>query len=420
MGPAVTDGIPACPLPEHESSRVVLGGRYLRGGVPQQLYVCHMAKPGSAKPFHRFTAPLSRSTAMDAADAAEEPDQRAPRSYQYTAHELATALVAVAGGSSYTEAGRKVRVQAAIRRGADPATGAPRAHGTLVGDWVEVYAEALWDASAPLPGRWPRTVFLAATPLVLPATRGGRPRLAFVVLMAGAYDDDGRLGVLAVRTATGRTGDDWHELLRAAGAGRSGAPETVVSDGSAGPAIAVGRMWAATPPAMWTDHQDLRSEVVAICRRHGLDHRGEVLWSSLLTAWRSPSDWRRFVRKAARYRLPELDRWLAARAATVAGQLADGARSERHSRQPLQAMAVQVTDRIWSRRGAFTNQARTDRLLLLMALDVSGRARVNTWTRQICEWLEHTGGRPRALQRRLVDRGEGTSLVRSSSRIPYQ
>jgi hypothetical protein len=400
-------------LPEHESSRVVLGGRYLRGGVPQQLYVCHMAKPGSAKPFHRFAAPLSRAAVDDLTGTADEPDQRAPRSYQYTAQELATALVAVARGSSYTEAGRKARVQAAIRRGADPVAATPRAHGTLVGDWVEVYAEALWDASAPLPGRWPRTVFIAAAPLVLPAARGGRPRLAFVVMMAGAYDDDGRLGVLAVRTAAGRTADDWHGLLRAAGAGRAGAPETVVSDGSAGPAIAVERMWGPAAPLMWTDHHDLRSEAAAICRRHGLDRRGDRLWSSLLAAWRSPADWRRFARQAGRYRVPELDRWLATRAPTVVRQLTAGARPERHSRQPLQTMAVQVTERIWSRRGTFTNRARTDRLLLLIALDVSGRARVNTWTRQICEWLERTGGRPRAIQRRIVDRDDRPSLSRT-------
>ena len=393
--------LPRCPVPGHESSRVVLGGKYGRPGRQRQLYVCDMPKPGSNSRTHRFTDALSRPVATLVTSAAADPagadvpeELRGARSYQFSAQDIATALVEVGRGASYAEAGLHARERAARRWGTDPAG---RRHGTLVSDWVEVYAQALWDAQAAFATRWPDTVFLTARAL----TSG--PSLVFSVLVAAAYTPRGELRIIGIRTANGTGCEPWTEFLRDLKDRRLGAPVRMVGDGSRALSRAVAATWPDDPPALWVDEHHLREQGRRILQRVGLNHRREPLWRAALTAWRSAGDWDRFVAEAARYRVPELDRWLATVSTTMAEQFAARESVRRRSVVGLTRRVDDLARRLGPRATTFANRERTNRLLLLMALDLSGQARVNTWTAHICDWLQHGNGRPATRQRTIAD-----------------
>jgi hypothetical protein len=398
--------VPRCPVPGHENSRVVLGGRYGKPGRQRQLYVCNMAKPGSSAPSHRFAAPLPRAYSTVEPDAEE---LRSARNYQFTAHDIASGLVAVSRGASYAKAGQDVREHAARRWGAQDEVS--RRHGSLVSDWVEVYAEALWRAQAPDPARWPETVFVGVLPLPVGGL-GTAPRLSFAVFVAMTLDGAGKPVIVDIRTSAGTGAAHWEVFLRGLGQGRHGLPDRIVGDGSASLARAVAAVWPAgqEAPMLWIDEQVLRDEARRICASRGLDRRDCRLWTLLQRAWRRQADWLRFTEEADRYRIPELDRWLAAARPVMTRQFAARGRGRRRSRQPLRTALAELARRIGGRRGTFGNQARTDRLLLLMALDLSGAARVNTWAELICVWLEQGNGRPATLQRRISDRHGRRSL----------
>ncbi len=283
-----------------------------------------------------------------------------------------------------------------------------RRHGTLVSDWVEVYAEVLWAAQVRDRGRWPDEVLLA----VLPLTTAGGVALAFSIFLAATYRPDGQLQVIAIRSGTGTGARDWGWFLREVARDRKGRPALIVGDGSSGLARAVAQVWPrrATRPAVWVDEHRMRAEAQEICRSHGLNRREDRLWRALLRAWRSPDDWRDFEIEARRYRLPDLDRWLERARAVMAVQFPMRTRSARRSRAGVEAVLTDLERWIGPRRTTFGNRARTDRLLLLMALNASGQARENAWTQLICAWLEHGNGRPASVQRALVDRTGRRSL----------
>lgn len=382
-----------------------------------------MPKPGSAAKSHRFAASLPRpqpamvpvvpsTRATGGVEVAEE--LRTARNYQFTAQDIAAGLVAVSRGVSYAEAGRDVRELAARRWGTADA-GPSRKHGTLVSDWVEVYAEALWQAQAPHRDDWPDTVLVGVLPLTVhrQARVGGgeRSSLAFAVFTAMAYQPDGSLRIFDIRTGNGTGARDWTRFLGALRQGRRGLPARIVGDGSAGLARAVAQVWPGLDaPTVWVDEHLMREAAQRVLRTRGLDGRDRPLWNLLLRAWRHPDDWQAFTREAWRYRLPELDRWLAGVEPTMARQFAHRSPSVRRSRQELRARLRELDDRLGSRRTTFGNRARTDRLLLLMGLDVSGLGRVNSWAQLICVWLEQGNGRPATTQRRIVDRGGHRSM----------
>ncbi|MEW2549913.1 hypothetical protein AB0910_29805 [Streptomyces sp. NPDC047002] len=417
---------PRCPVPGHEQSKVVLGGRYGTPGRRRQLYVCNMPKPGSTSSSHRFSAPLTvpypgaepteKRTEEDRAKEAEE--LRTARKYQFTAYDIASGLVLVGRGTSYAQAGHDVRERAARRWGPAAAGDAARRHGTLVSDWVEVYAEALWRAQAPCQDTWPDTVLVGVLPLLAPGPggRGGAPALAFSVFVALTHRPGARPAIFAIRLSTGTGAAHWASFLRELDRERAGAPARVVGDGSPALATAVRRVWpaeggAGTPrPVLWYDEHLLREEARRICRDHGLDRREGRLWQALQRGWRGRADWDRFAAEARRHAVPELDRWLAFAGPVMERQLAARDRGRPVSRRPVRAALAELERRLGTRRAAFGNRARTERLLRLMALDVSGVARVHAWTDLICVWLERSGGRPASSQRRITDRGGRSSL----------
>ncbi|MCW2904745.1 MAG: hypothetical protein JWO67_7010 [Streptosporangiaceae bacterium] len=154
----------------------------------------------------------------------------------------------------------------------------------------------------------------------------------------------------------------------------------------------------------------MRAEAGRICRDRGLDRRDGRLWLLLQRAWRDRKDWDRFTAEARRYRDPELDRWLTRAEPVMSREFAARARGVHRSRYAVRAARRELDERLGTRRTSFGNQARADRLLRLMALDISGAAKVHAWADLICVWLERSGGRAESSQRRIVDRDGRRSL----------
>jgi hypothetical protein len=102
---------------------------------------------------------------------------------------IAGALAAVGAGQTYRQAALVARERAKRLR-ADPETGEPRfsRHGSLVMDWVEVFAPVVFE-----PYRlreWPPSGSLLLDDLPFSVrSGGGRPRIAFRIFCAMGYED---------------------------------------------------------------------------------------------------------------------------------------------------------------------------------------------------------------------------------------
>ena len=146
-----------CPRPEHAGSRVRFDGHYGAPGHRRQYYRCI---PANGDRPHRFTEVLPREESWhDACELCERDvgfheGPHAARKYQFVARGIAEALVAVGAGSSYRDAALVARERARRLR-ADPETGQLRftRHGSLVMDWVEIFAPVVFEAHRPPPGR---------------------------------------------------------------------------------------------------------------------------------------------------------------------------------------------------------------------------------------------------------------------------
>ena len=104
---------------------------------------------------HRFTEVLPREESWhDACEMCERDVHlrewpHAARRYQFVARGIAEALVTVGAGSTYADAGLVARERARRTR-VDPASGVARVsrHGSLVSDWVEVFAPVVLSLTA--------------------------------------------------------------------------------------------------------------------------------------------------------------------------------------------------------------------------------------------------------------------------------
>ena len=186
----------ACPRPEHVGSRVRFDGQYGAQGHRRQYYKC---VPANGDRPHRFTEVLPREESWkDACEVCERDVEfnegpHAARKYQFVARGVAGALVAVGAGSTYRAAAGVARERARRLR-VDPQTGELRfsRHGSLVMDWVEVFAPVVFEAHRLR--AWPASgsLLLDDLPFRVRDPDSGRHRIAFRVFAAMGYDADAR------------------------------------------------------------------------------------------------------------------------------------------------------------------------------------------------------------------------------------
>ena len=381
----------AIECPQHPDGRVWRDGFYGReapGQFRRQRYKC--VRPTGER--HVFTEALPRRVAKAheceacerLAPAHEGP--RMPRRYQFTLWEVAHALTLVGAGASYRSASEAVRRE--INRPARSPRNGRRfsSQPHLLEDWVEVFAPVVDAAFMEL--TWPDVIAVDEVPFhIASGLAGGRHH--FSVLAALGYPQ-GRLSLL--RASPDRSSAGWFEFFRS----KAGRPARVVCDGSPALRLAIQAAWPPPgTPMVWTCHHHLVAQIV------------EKLPSGAPPADLAPgalqglSQWHDFVEKARRYPAQRLHDWIDANQEMVVRQLT----SPLHplTTGALEAKLTVLRSWLADRCATFTNQRRTDRLLMLMRLQLNGVANRRTFHRLLQEHARSRDGNPLLKPRQVRD-----------------
>jgi hypothetical protein len=411
LGKTWTKAKAVCPRPEHAGSRVRLERQYGKPGHRRQMYRC---VPANGDRPHRFTGVLPREESWtDACETCERPVHRhqgphAAKHYQFVARGIAGALRAVGAGSSYREAALVARERAQRMR-EDPATGEERRtrHGSLVMDWVEVFAPVVFEPHRP--SLWPKdgSVLLDDLPFSVRDPATGRQRIVFRVFCAMGYEGD-RPRMLRMEAFTSKSQAHWEQFLR----GLDGAPPRVVYDNDGG---LTGAVRAVFPDAdLYLCEWHLRHALERLMRKIRAEepqHRVAIdaLLPRVEAAFAGLHFWQPFVREAHQHGVPRLDAWLFGTGQIVEDQFRRrGLRTSRPPNMPLttspmDAFIHPVRDRLRPRAYALKNRERTNRMLMLMQLHANRQDNERTYTKNIRQWLEANAGRPRVARRGVVD-----------------
>jgi hypothetical protein len=424
---------------------VVRSGWYGRGGQRRQRWKCTPVKGAP----HRFAEVLPRIVAGSGghvcADCATslEPwqGQPAPRLYGFTARDVASALVMVAGGASYRESAEAIRIRAgrpletAPRRSPAKRPGRKgkvlqpaNRHPQLVSDWVEVFAPIIWAAYAP--SLWPASVVIDECEFRY--SQPGKPRgdNAFSVLAAVGYEPAGRPYVAAIEAVPSADIATWQRLLGSL----HGRPAWVVGDGGA-PLKAAAATWVEAEAATTSSADDLavnlgedpaappvqlrRCEwhlarpVIAALPTTVARDRTDKIHDHITGAMRTLAGWETLLKE-----LNKRSRHAPGYSAVIQALLnlrpVVAAQDGREPQGPRSTGAVeeffrQLENSIGDRASRMTNKTRTDALLKLIAARRNGWADDTAWAELIQDHLAHTHGLAPG-QRSHVDKRSEPSL----------
>jgi hypothetical protein len=406
-----------CPKPEHVGSRVRFAGRHGPEGHHRQRYWC---VPANGDPPHRFTELLPREESWH--DACEQCERdvhvyegpHAARHYQFVARGIAEALVTVGAGASYRDAALVARERAKrLRAGPD---GAPRfsRHGSLVMDWVEVFAPVVFEPHRPR--GWPESgsLLLDDLPFRVRDPASGRTRVAFRIFAAMGYER-GRPRLWRLEAFTTKSERDWDEFLGAL----PGAPARVVCDNDSGLTNAVeGRFPEAELYLCEWHLRHALERLMGNIRSDDAEHREAIdeLLADTEAAFTGPSFWAPFTQRCHAAGITRLSEWLNTTGQIVAEQFTRrGPRASRPadmplSTSPLEAFLEPIRDSIRPRAYGLKNRQRTNRMLMLMQVHANHQDDVTAYTRQIRNCLEAHHGRPTISRRAVVDTGGAASL----------
>lgn len=394
-------------------------GWYGREGQRRQRWWCY-PKTG---PRHRFTETLPRIVA-GTGDAHACPEcqttlepwegQPAPRLYGFTAKDVAWALSQVAAGATYRGTAAVVRERAgrelekapgksASGRKLAPAT----QHGQLVSDWVDVFAPVIWQHYAPK--QWPGSVVLDDDTLNYSLAGGGGSVVAFYVLGAMAYTENGRPYVAAIEAVPRRSKKGWARFLGTL----PRQPRWVVTDGH--PMVS-GAATIAWPDAeMWRCEWHLRRNLEEKLPRHVRENKSDPLHGKLNYAQLSAANWDTFRAELNHRARAESGffpvQTMAAKLDSLIREQATGRPDDEPlSTGPLEQFFRTVDHTLGDRAGRMTNKRRADALLKLLAAHRNGWVNAAAWTELIRQHLTACRGLA-AMQRQHTDR-RGTPSLR--------
>jgi hypothetical protein len=339
----------------------------------------------------------------------------AARRYQFVSRGIAEALVAVGAGSTYREAAGMAR-QRARRLRVDADSGQPRLtrHGSLVMDWVEVFASVVFEECCPR--QWPESgsVLLDDLPFRVRDPDSGRFRIAFRVFAALGYDA-GRPKLWRLEAFTTKSQADWAAFLGAL----KGAPPRVVCDNDDGLTKAVRAGFPDTELYLCEWHlRHALERLMGKLRTEQPQHRDAIdeLLPDVEAAFTGPAFWAAFLKRAHAAGIARVSEWLNTTGRVVEEQF--GRRGHRWERpsdmplstSPLDALINPIRASIKPRAYGLKNRERTNRMLMLMQLHANGRDDVHTYTHLIRAWLEANSGRPGIDRRAIVDANGSPSL----------
>jgi hypothetical protein len=404
----------ACPRLEHTGSRVRFDGQYGASGHRRQYYKCI---PANGDPPHRFTEVLPREESWaDACEACERDvhvheGPHAARRYQFVARGIAGALKAVGAGSSYRQAALVARERAQRMR-TDPASGEVRftRHGSLVMDWVEVFAPVVFEPYRP--SEWPASGSLLLDDLPFSVrSGGGRPTIVFRVYCAMGYEN-GRAKMWRMEAFPSKSQADWQAFLGRLG----GTPVRVVCDNDPGMTSAVGAVFPGAELYLCEWH--LRHALERLMKKLRAQHEADIdlLLPQVEAAFTGTAFWGPFVERAHAAGITRLSDWLNSTGRIVEDQFRRrGLRSTRPahtplSTSPMDAFIHPVRDSIRPRAYGLKNRERTNRMLMLMQLHANRQDNERTYVKHIREALQSSHGRPSVARRAIVDAGHVASL----------
>jgi hypothetical protein len=421
--------IPRCTNPAHAGSEVVRGGWY---GMPPHRRQRWWCKPGNGDPPHRFTPTLTRQQHPQAAphgfclECSTQVEawegQAGARRYQFAAREVGEALALVARGATYRAAAFAARRHGERLPGVrltGPARRRDAARdGQLVANWVDVFTEPL--SAGLLPEGWPEVLVIDSAELRVKS--GPRRGQGFHVIGAVGRDlaVNGRpLEPPRVWRLEASPVKDAAAFERFCGA-LGGRPRVVISDMDNATRLGVANAFAdhnGPPPDMrigeWHLGRALRRRIPDSI---AADPTSPVM-QRLGPAFYEPARWRTFV-DAVEYEhkarthgpLSGLLGWIDDHGELVEHQSATRDPRIPNSTSPIEAPLAQTKRRLEDRAGVFTNLARMNKLLALIALDLRGDSDGRAWADRLRERTYLAGGH--AAEQRPHDDPKGvTSLT---------
>ncbi len=399
-----------CPRPEHAGSRVRFDGQYGPAEHRRQLYKC---VPANGDRPHCFTEVLPREESWsDACESCERgvalhEGPHAARGYQFVARGVAEALVMVGAGSTYRDAALLARERAKRLRSGPGGELRFSRHGSLVMDWVEVFAPVVFEPYRPR--AWPATgsLLLDDLPFRVRDPETGRHRIAFRIFAAMGYER-GRPRLWRLEAFMSKSQADWEAFLAAL----PGAPSRVVCDNDHGLTNAVGARFPEAELYLCEWHlRHALERLMGTIRTAQPQHREAIdeLLPDAEAAFTGPSFWAPFTERCHAAGIPRVSEWL-----NTTGQIVEdqfnrrGPRASRPadmplSTSPLDGFTNPIRSAIAPRAYGLKNRERTNRMLMLMQLHANHQDDVNAYVRHIREWLEGNQGRPRVDRRAVTD-----------------
>ena len=403
--------IPRCTNPEHAGGEVVRGGWYGKPPHRRQRWWC---TPGNGDRPHRFTPTLTRqrhpraaphgfclecSTRVEAWEG-----QAGARRYQFAAREVGEALALVARGATYREAAFAARrgggrLPVVRRTGRAQRRDAAR-DGQLVANWVDVFTEPL--CAGLLPERWPEVVVIDSAELQVKS--GPRRGEGFHVIGAVGRDPgpQGRLveplRIWRLEASPVKDAAAFERFCRAL----QGVPRVVITDMDNATRLGIANAFAdhgAGRPDMriggWHLGRALRRRIPDPM----LADPGSPVMQRLGPGFYTPDRWQALVdavehEHEARTHGPlaGLLRWIDDHGALIEHQAATRAPRIPNSTSPIEAPLAEIKRRLQDRAGVFTNLARMNKLLALMALDLRGETDSRAWADRLRERTYLAGG----------------------------
>jgi hypothetical protein len=405
--------VPRCPNPQHVGSQVVRAGWYGKAPHRRQRWLC---RPKNGDPPHRFTPTLTRQVHRLAAphgfclecSTSVEPwnGQAGARRYRFAAREVGEALRLVGGGATYRQAAFAARTQAERRRPQRFTVGDLGRQrdswfdGQIVANWVDVFTEPL--TRGVLPGTWPEMLVIDSTEMRVRS--GPRRGQSFHVIAAVGRDPNpggwqNPLRVWHVEASPTKYAEAFERFCRAL----EGRPRVVITDMDSGTRAGIAAAFAdehGEVPELrmgeWHMHRSLRGRIPDSM----LADTASIVMRRLGPAFYDAERWRAFCEAVEHEHAAQthgplglLLRWIDDYGAIVERQAAT--RRDPllvHSTSPVEARLEELKRRLKDRAGSFTNLARMNKLLALMALDLRGEADGRQWADRVRERTYLDGG----------------------------
>lgn len=412
--------VPECPLAAHKGARVVRAGWYGKPPHRRQRWKCI---PEKGDP-HRFSGVLPRQEAKahacDECETVLEPweGQQTPKLYGFTTREIAHALILASQGTSYRRSALQVRALADRRRpwtARTPGGGKrqdPNRHAQIVANWIDVFADIIWEAHQP--SMWPKRLTVDSTPFFASTGSSGpgaRQRKVFYVFGAVGYERrGGRSRVWLLKTSAKDSVKAWRDFFDEL----PGTPELIVADGSLRITSAINGAFprpGASPPFFWRCEWHLGRNLRKALPDKIEKNPTHLLHRLAVASVTDPGAWRRLKIHASRNvaNYTRLRRWI-----QLHGHILD---TQHQLDRPFPASVGPTEEALKSvrvaldyRAGSFGNRQRTDKLLKLITLQLNGQTDERKWAELIRQHLLSCSGH--AVQQRSFDDPSGVRSVR--------